>query len=240
MSGTSLKSIVRRIPLIGGVAACLYRKAGFGPRFPGSEVYWEDRYLSGGNSGDGSYGRLAEFKAGILNPFVRDNHIRSVIEYGVGDGNQLTLADYPSYIGFDVSETAVAHCRKRFAADATKTFLLVTEYDQQVAELTLSLDVVYHLVEDQVFEAYMHRLFDSATRFVIVYSSDSDQPATAQHVRHRKFTDWVRQEKPDWVLRRKIGNRYPSSDDSSGSSFADFYVYERVVGVIGGLRGPDY
>ncbi len=35
-----------------------------------SSAYWEERYIQGRNSGNGSYGRLAEFKAKIINDFV--------------------------------------------------------------------------------------------------------------------------------------------------------------------------
>ena len=59
--------------------------------FPGSQNYWEKRYSLGGNSGQGSYGKSAEFKSEILNIFVRENCINSVTEYGCGDGNQLCL-----------------------------------------------------------------------------------------------------------------------------------------------------
>src|SRR5437899_4317923 len=58
------------------------------------------------NSGLGSYDKLAEFKAEVLNGFVKENTIKSVIEYGCGDGNQLKFAEYPSYLGFDVSVKA--------------------------------------------------------------------------------------------------------------------------------------
>ena len=34
--------------------------------FPGSQNYWRKRYAMGGNSGKGSYGKSAEFKAEIL------------------------------------------------------------------------------------------------------------------------------------------------------------------------------
>ncbi len=74
-----------------------------------------------------------------------------MIEYGCGDGNQLILADYPQYIGFDVSPDAVALCKKIFSADLTKAFHLMDEYNHQTADLTLSLDVIYHLVEDECF-----------------------------------------------------------------------------------------
>ena len=34
--------------------------------FPGSAEYWENRYAYGGSSGQGSYGRLAKFKAEVV------------------------------------------------------------------------------------------------------------------------------------------------------------------------------
>ena len=41
--------------------------------------YWENRYKKSGNSGAGSYGRLAEFKADVINNFIAENKITSVI-----------------------------------------------------------------------------------------------------------------------------------------------------------------
>src|SRR5579864_6395854 len=79
----------------------------FRPRFPGSQTYWDQRYAEGGTSGSGSYGEQAAFKAEILNGFVARHGIQSVIEFGCGDGNQLSLASYPSYVGLDVSRTAI-------------------------------------------------------------------------------------------------------------------------------------
>src|SRR5215210_4430947 len=43
-----------------------------------------------------------------------------------------------------------------------KTFKLMEEYAGESAELALSLEVIYHLVEDEVFESYMRRLFGSS------------------------------------------------------------------------------
>src|SRR5665213_2293432 len=85
-----------------------------GIQFPGSGTYWNRRYGVGGNSGAGSYGRLAEFKAKYLNGFVAREGVASVIEFGCGDGNQLSLADYSAYFGVDVSRRAIRHCRNRF------------------------------------------------------------------------------------------------------------------------------
>ncbi len=50
----------------------------------GSVDYWERNYATGGTSGEGSYGPLADFKARILNSFVAEHDVRSVIELGCG------------------------------------------------------------------------------------------------------------------------------------------------------------
>ena len=202
-----------------------------GNAFTDSSSYWDKRYRSGRDSGEGSYGKFARFKAEVLNEFVQKNLISSIVEFGCGDGNQLLLAKYPSYHGVDVSKKAVEKCRSLFMDDETKTFELLTERQSANAELALSLDVVYHLVEEDVYENYMTSLFDAASKFVIVYSSNSNKNISnpAAHVRHRQFTDWVTSNRPDWDLTKVIPNRYPfvNHDDINGS-FADFYFFQRT------------
>lgn len=198
--------------------------------FLGSEKYWEERYASGGNSGVGSYGKFAEFKASILNEFVQKNNIQSVIEFGCGDGNQASLSHYPTYIGFDISQTAITTCNERFSQDTTKKFFLINEYQNQKADLTLSLDVIFHLVEDSVFQEYMNRLIHASNKYVIIYSSDSDENPHAEvlHVKHRKITRWMKENYPNWKLIEHIPNKYPYQGDYKEGSFADFFVYEKV------------
>lgn len=197
--------------------------------FKNSKAYWERRYRQGGNSGAGSYDRLAEFKAEVLNEFVKDNNIKTVIEFGCGDGNQLLMAQYPNYTGFDVSPTVLQQCKKLFKDDSTKTFKHVDEYKTDQAELSLSLDVIYHLVEDSIFEMYLKQLFSSATKYVIIYSSNIDIPQQVQHVRQRKFTPWIESNIRSWKLVKTIPNRYPFDEaDPKNTTFADFFVYQKV------------
>lgn len=226
----AVKQGIKKLPWVGPAAVYVYRRL-FRQRyeFNGSGDYWEQRYRAGGNSGDGSYRALAEFKAEVLNAFVEEKGVNMVIEYGCGDGNQLKLATYPSYLGFDVSEKAVALCRQAFQGDPSRAFRVLDEQGGEQAELTLSLDVIYHLVEDAVFESYMARLFDSATAWVIVYSSNTDDNAgnLALHVRHRCFTDWVAARRPQWELEQYIKNRYPYKGDNATGSFADFFIFRK-------------
>lgn len=227
-----MKETIKRVPVLSDFARALYRRA---PRrlkqlaFPGSANYWEQRYAGGGNSGAGSYSFLAEFKAEVLNGFVAEHGVGSVIEFGHGDGNQLKLARYPKYAGFDVSPTAVAQCRKAFADDFSKSFRLADQYAGEQADLALSLDVIFHLVEDSVFEAYMRRLFAASRRYVIVYSSNTaeNHGLEGDHVKHRRFTDWVAKNATEFKQIRHIPNRYPYTGDHRTGSFADFFVFEK-------------
>jgi cyclopropane fatty-acyl-phospholipid synthase-like methyltransferase len=165
----------------------------------------------------------------VINAFVADKNIKSVIEFGCGDGNQLTLAKYSSYLGMDVSESAVQRCRKVFEADPTKSFEVIDNYKGQKADLALSLDVIYHVVEDSAFEQYLRTLFAAAERYVIIYSSDStnNRGFGNTYIKHRNFTQTVQREFPDWKLIQRIPNKYPWRGDYKTSSFCDFFIYER-------------
>lgn len=197
-------------------------------RFSGSGDYWERRYAAGGTSGSGSYGELATYKAKILNEFVIQHQVQSVIEFGSGDGNQVALATYPEYLGLDVSRTAVARCSERFADDPTRSFAWYDPDASSVvtAELALSLDVIYHLVEDSVFETHIRHLFSAATRYVIIYASDDTSVDAAAHVRNRHFTPYVERTQPDWSLRDRIVNPLRAQDPSA---ISDFFIYEKAT-----------
>lgn len=197
-----------------------------------SGAYWEARYAGGGASGAGSSGRLALFKAAFLNCFIAANRIGSILDLGCGDGSQLSLLDLPRYTGVDVSETALARCAARFRGRPECDFRGFATLDEtHRAELALSLDVVYHLIDDAAFAEYMRRLFACPTRFAIVYSSNADLDWPAAHVRHRRFTAHVARHHAAWRLLAHVPNPHPFDparpDDTS---FADFYVFGREGG----------
>ncbi len=158
---------------------------------------------------------------------MQANDIRSVIEFGCGDGNQLSLADYPAYIGLDVSQSAIKICKSRYSGDATKSFFIydgacyVDNGKYLSAELAISLDVLYHLIEDDVYHSYMDHLFSAGQRFIVVYSTNDEIDDGAAHVRHRRFSDWVESNRADWQLARKVDG------PGMGSRRADFFVYGR-------------
>jgi hypothetical protein len=218
----TIRELVRPLPGVRQISLLRQRMA-----YSDSAQFWEGNYAQGGTSGHGSYGALAEGKSLFLNELVGARAVGSVIEFGCGDGNQLALAEYPSYIGLDVSPTAIGLCKRRFADDAAKSFF---RYDGTCftdragifrAELALSLDVVYHLTEDAVFETYLGHLFAAGQRLVVIYSTNTEIGGTAPHVRHRHFTPWVEAACPQWRLTQVAQG--PNTERAR----ADFFVYER-------------
>ena len=203
-------------------------------KFPGSAEYWENRYHAGGNSGAGSYNTLAEFKAGVINNFISEYGIIDSLEFGCGDGNNLKLIKYPKYIGLDVSPTAVANCISAFSEDTTKSFYLYNSISFRdnhklfVSELTLSLDVIYHLVEEDVFNAYMGHLFGASQKYVIIYSTNFEGRQKF-HERNRTFTNWILQRQPHFRLIKQIENPYKyDALHPNETSNAEFYIYENI------------
>jgi len=202
-----------------------------------SKEYWETRYSNSGTSGSGSYGQLAIFKAEILNEFVEENNIEQVLELGCGDGNQLSIARYPKYYGIDVSSEAVKLCRNKFQDRDNYEFELLSNVDWDILhsriqpELVMSLDVLFHLVENEVYNEYMSNLFRFDNAIVVIYSSDGNFEVSAPHIRNHKFTDWINENAPDWELVKKIPNEYPWDEkDPDSTSFSDFYFFQKRGG----------
>jgi SAM-dependent methyltransferase len=192
-----------------------------------SAPYWEARYTANATSGAGSYGRLADYKARFVNALIQANAIQHVADFGCGDGNLLSLLQAPAYTGIDVSRTVLARCAQRFPQHR---FLQTAHLaDLSPADLCLSLDVIYHLTEDEVFAEHLDSLFNTSTRLVAIYASNIDSAWSSPHVRHRRFTQHAAQRFPGWRLAAHVPNPYPYDparpDDTS---FADFFVYART------------
>lgn len=195
-------------------------------RYPGAADYWERRYARGGDSGAGSTGRLAAYKAATVNRFVRERDIRSVVEFGCGDGRQLQLADYPLYTGLDISKSAVGHCRALFAGDASRRFGIYrpdvfNPLDFQ-SDMALSLEVIFHLTEDDTYNLYMRHLFAAARHWVVIFSSDEADTTGGifPHFRPRQFLKDV---PPGWLLRERLEN--PHRD----ISVSEFFFFEKTA-----------
>ena len=199
-----------------------------------SGKFWNEYYSSGGNSGTNSYNRLAEFKAEVVNDFLLKNHVSTIAEIGCGDGNQLTLIHYQNYVGIDVSEVIIEKDREKFKEYPNYRFFhSLTEREKYIDclfDMTISMDVIFHLLEDNVFFAYMDDLFSLSTKYVVIYSSNHEEYTQWPEYRHRNFTGYVAKNFPNWNLVQYIPNKYPYIiGEEENTSASDFYIYQRVM-----------
>lgn len=191
-----------------------------------SKSYWNERYKSGGNSGEGSYKKYAEYKSKIINDFIEKNKIYKMIDFGCGDGNQTSDININNYLGFDVSKKAIELCKNKYCNHTNKEFLFYKNFKQSEekiknfnASLAISLDVIFHLVEDKVFFEYIKDLFRMSSKYVIIYSTNLDR-MIALHHRDRRFTNYIGKNILDWQLLYKLDNPHKGNHTQ-----ADFYIY---------------
>lgn len=197
-----------------------------------SAQYWNQRYINNGNSGSGSYGRLAEFKARTVNDFLDEKGIDTTIEIGCGDGNQLSMIHYKNYVGVDVSPVIIEKNKIKFKDLRNYEFYCSLSeresYIQKKFDLSISMDVIFHLLEDSVFTSYIDDLFSLSNRFVVIYSSNHEEYTPWPEFRHRNFTGYIQQNYPEWNLIRYLPNPYPYKiGEESETSSSDFYFYEK-------------
>ena len=194
-----------------------------------SDNYWEQRYSDNGNSGDGSYGILADFKADTINQIIKQYRIKSLVDYGVGDGNQYSLieSDKLEYYGIDVSKTAVNLCQTKFV-DHKDRFMLVDEFKKlnTTCDLSMSCDVLYHLIENDKYQNYIESLVNFSHKYILIYARD-ETTKHAPHVYFRAFNDYI-QDKYKCKLIKKFLNKYPQKQlgfNNQTTSPSDFFLY---------------
>lgn len=185
--------------------------------------YWERRYREGRTSGAGSEGSEGQYKADYVSDFIHNHDIKSVIDWGCGDGQVLDLIrlEDATYIGVDVSPTIVDRMQKKY--DHPSYQFMTSEYAKgghYVADLTLSMDVLFHLPADTDYFAYLLQLFGSAEKYVMIYSTNYAGGRTARHVFRREFTPDIAERFPDWELR--------TVETPLREGLASFFVYEKV------------
>jgi hypothetical protein len=184
--------------------------------------YWDNRYKNNGNSGNGSYGLLAEFKAEIINNFIHENNIYNIIELGCGDGNQCSLFKIDNYLGLDISPSVIHYCNNKFQNNSKYNFKIYNNnyLNKEIYELSLSLDVIYHILDDNEYKKYMEDLFNFSNKYVIIYSNNYEGHK-AGHMYTKNFTKDVENWFNNYKIKQIIKQKYPEQ------SSADFYIYEK-------------
>lgn len=166
------------------------------------KAYWEKRYGNGGTSGWGSHNpQSVLFKSSYINELIKNYSIKTIVELGCGDGNQLEkFVGYDKYYGYDISTNILDNCRLQFIYHKNIEFvrdineLFVRKYD-----LVLSLDVVYHLVDDILFEKHINDLF-TLSNIITLFTTNIDETVPVKHIKNRCVTEYINKKNWDYTL----------------------------------------
>ena len=144
--------------------------------------YWNSRYATGGNSGDGSYGKQLEKKLAWLGGL----DIKSITEIGCGDfnfgSNLLKLYPTATYVGSDISSVIVEKNKKDYPQHS---FRMATE-PMPISDLLLCIDVLFHVTDDEDYEFLLQGLERGWSKYLAVTAYEREQE-TAGHLKVRKF-----------------------------------------------------
>ncbi len=164
--------------------------------------YWNNRYAKGGNSGAGSYNKEAEIKSIYVNDVINKYRIKTISDIGCGDGNNLQYFNIPlSYVGYDVSSTAIGLCNSKYT-DEKYSFTNDKKFINYNADLCLCLDVLFHQVEEELYQQTLDLLFRNNYTYVLIYSYDyvDNNPDLAPHMKIRKVSTDIENNKYNYKL----------------------------------------
>ena len=77
----------------------------------------------------------------------------------------------------------------------------------------------------------MKKLFSMSNKYVIIYAKNEDVNH-CQHVKFRKFSNYIESNLPEWQLIKHMPNKYPQlklGQNNDTTSPSDFYIYEKNI-----------
>ena len=198
--------------------------------------YWQKRYASGRNSGAGSYGANAEYKSSVINEIVEREGIQSVLEFGCGDGNQLTYYRFPRYVGLDVTQEAVDMCSAKFADDPTKSFQYYTPGEHLTLgsfDMTMAVEVLMHVTRDDDYFQTLQAILDNSLRWVVLIDPlwPVREYQKGSHEKHRQLLQFLEDLDDFEIVEIRI---HPSAtlegrkNGEIGEMAADFVLLRRL------------
>ena len=152
-------------------------------------TYWDKRYISG-NSGQGSYGKQANYK---IQQIKKVSGITSILDVGFGDLNMglriASLFPKASYLGLDISEMALQKAKARKLDECFNFKLIKSPVFSHPSDLVLCLDVLFHITQDEDHGDMLKSLRQSWKKhlFLTAYKDECVDLKTASHMKIRKF-----------------------------------------------------
>lgn len=178
------------------------------------KAYREQRYKNWWNSGKWSYNENARFKADFINKFIIESGIIDVIEVGSWDGNNLSLYEAKKYTWVDVSAEAIKKCKNMFEHKDNMTFEEYRKWENTPADLSLCLDVTYHIFPRKEREEVIDDVIRLWKKYVLFYSFLAPK-WHAQHINDYPFREYIEKlSKEKWYDLRVFNDTIPPDSNS--------------------------
>jgi len=130
--------------------------------------YWDRRYLSGASSGGGSVGRTRDWKWGLIDEHVEISG-KSVLDVGCGDLSFWENRDCKRYTGLDFSDVVIEKNLLR-RPDWSFRCTDASEPADLSTQIVLCLDVLFHVLEDPVYEGILRNLSRWTEEKLFIYT----------------------------------------------------------------------
>jgi 2-polyprenyl-3-methyl-5-hydroxy-6-metoxy-1,4-benzoquinol methylase len=159
-------------------------------------LFWEQRYASGGNSGSGSEGTEAEWKVKELSRLITKHKIKSVLDVGSGDGRiaRAVMSRHPdvTYVGIDISPTAVASCSASALPNMKFIVSDCVESEIPQADMVMCVDVLTHISTQSRQQALEKKIRQSSLKCSFITNWNwstifNDHSVKAKHVFVRPY-----------------------------------------------------
>lgn len=155
--------------------------------------YWNDRYVDGGHSGNGSGGEELKFKIEQIWNY-HPIGVSSILDIGCGDmrtGEKLiAMFPYARYIGLDVSSEIIERAKTLPFSKERVFFRKIDDLEfRDKADLVLCLDVVFHQLDDAQYDLLLKQLKESYNKYLILteYSPAMIEHDSGKELKHRIF-----------------------------------------------------
>lgn len=197
---------------------------------------WEHLYKNGGNSGRGACNHYGIYKAEIINNFIRQHNLKNIIDFGCGDGNQTSLINIDNYTGIDISDYIIDKTKNKYINDISKQFFTYKELynitPKPIYDLSISLCVLYHLIDDNIYYNYLNDLYTFSNKYIIIYATDYNDPNihnknNGSSTFHRNFTRDIEKLYPNLELIQYIPQKYTINENKP--NYTNFYIYKKKL-----------
>ena len=140
--------------------------------------YWKTRYKSGQDSGN-RLDKYVTYKSDYLNALIKDNDLKSVLDFGHGDGTVASRLEVDEYVGLDIAGAELQQRVSQLSWAAKSKQLITTRFDDyetdKLFDVVICMDVLYHILkhEEAYLRATLAKIVQMSKQYIVIDAQDS-------------------------------------------------------------------